>query len=138
MAGYFGDFAALEINTAGESESAAYERLLCTTAIRINQSRDKMRVDCQGSQNKQYAIGKPDFQFSAEGIYDPANTLLFTALDTADTVNIRITPYDDTGHIQFTGDVVLEQFEIEARQDQIITVALSGGAAGDMTHTFIP
>ena len=88
--------------------------------------------------NKQYAVGKPDFQFSAEGIYDPANTALFTALDTADTVNIRITPYDDTGHIQFTGDVVLEQFEIEARQDQIITVALSGGAAGDMVHTFIP
>jgi len=138
MAGYFGDFAALEINTAGESESAVYERLLCTTAIRINQSRDKMRVDCQGSVNKQYAVGKPDFQFSAEGIYDPANTALFTALDTADTVNIRITPYDDTGHIQFTGDVVLEQFEIEARQDQIITVALSGGAAGDMVHSFIP
>ena len=138
MAGYFGDFAALEINTAGESESAAYERLLCTTAIRLNQSRDKMRVDCQGSQNKQYAVGKPDFQFSAEGIYDPANTLLFTALDSADTVNIRITPYDDTGHIQYTGDVVLEQFEIEARQDQIITVTLSGGAAGDMVHSFIP
>jgi len=138
MAGYFGDFAALEINTAGESESAAYERLLCTTAIRINQSRDKMRVDCQGSVNKQYAVGKPDFQFSAEGIYDPANTLLFTALDSADTVNIRITPYDDTGHIQYTGDVVLEQFEIEARQDQIITVSLSGGASEDIVQSFIP
>ena len=138
MTGYFGDFAALEINTAGESESAAYERLLCTTAIRINQSRDKMRVDCQGSVNKQYAVGKPDFQFSAEGIYDPANTALFTALDSNEAINVRITPYDDTGHVQFIGDVVLEQFEIEARQDQIITVTLSGGAAGDMVHSFIP
>jgi len=138
MAGYFGDFAALEINTAGESESAAWERLFCSTAIRINQSRDKMRVDCQGSVNKQYAVGKPDFQFSAEGIYDPANTALFTALDSNEAVNVRITPYDDTGHVQFIGDVVLEQFEIEARQDQIITVTLSGGAAGDMVHSFIP
>ena len=138
MAGYFGDFAALEINTAGESESAAWERLFCSTAIRINQSRDKMRVDCQGSVNKQYAVGKPDFQFSAEGIYDPANTALFTALDSNEAINVRITPYDDTGHVQFIGDVVLEQFEIEARQDQIITVTLSGGAAGDMVHSFIP
>jgi len=137
MAGYFGDFAALEINTAGESESAVYERLLCTTAIRLNQSREKQRVDCQGSLNKQYAVGKPDFQFSAEGIYDPASTLLYTALDSNDTVNIRITPYDDSGHPQWVGDVVLEQFEIEARQDQIITVTLSGGAAGDMTRTII-
>jgi hypothetical protein len=138
MAGYFGDFAALEINTAGESESAAYERLLCTTAIRINQSRDKMRVDCQGSGNKQYAVGKPDFQFSAEGMYDPANTALFTALDSNEAVNLRITPYDDSGHIEYTGDFVLEQFEIEARQDQIITVTLSGGASEDIVQSFIP
>jgi len=138
MAGYFGDFAALEINTAGESESAAYERLLCTTAIRINQSRDKMRVDCQGSGNKQYAVGKPDFQSSAEGMYDPANTALFTALDSNEAVNLRITPYDDSGHIEYTGDFVLEQFEIEARQDQIITVTLSGGASEDIVQSFIP
>ena len=138
MAGYFGDFAALEINTAGESESAAYERLLCTTAIRINQSRDKARVDCQGSVNKQYAVGKPDFQFSAEGLYDPANTALFTALDSDDAVGLRITPYDDSGHVQYTGMFVLEQFEIEARQDQIITVSLSGGASEDIVQSFIP
>jgi len=138
MAGYFGDFAALEINTAGESESAAYERLLCTTAIRINKSRDKARVDCQGSANKQYAVGKPDFQFSAEGMYDPANIAMFTALDSNDTVNLRITPYDDSGHVEYTGDFVLEQFEIEARQDQIITVTLSGGASEDIAQSFIP
>ena len=137
MAGYFGDFAALEINTAGESESAAYERLLCTTAIRINQSRDKARIDCQGSVNKQYAVGKPDFQFSAEGMYDPANTALFTALDSNEAVALRMTPYDDTGHVEYTGNFVLEQFEIEARQDQIITVALSGGASEDIVQSFI-
>lgn len=136
MAGYFGDFAALEIGTGGET--ASYERLLCSTAIRLNQSRDKARVDCQGSINKQYAAGKPDFQFSAEGMYDPANTALFTALDSNDAVPVRITPYDDTGHVQYEGDVVLEQFEIEARQDQIITLSLSGGAAGDMLRSFIP
>ena len=138
MAGYFGDFAALEINTAGESESAVFERLICSQAIRVTLSRDKARVDCQGSANKAYAAGKPDFQFSAEGMYDPANTALFTALDSQDAVPIRITPYDDEGHVQWTGPVVLEQFEIEARQDQIITITLSGGAAGDMTRTLIP
>ena len=138
MAGFFGDFAALEINTAGESESEEFERLLCSTAIRLNQSRDKARVDCQGSVNKQYAAGKPDFQFSAEGMYDPAQTALFTALDSNDAVPVRITPYDDEGHVQYKGDVVLEQFEIEARQDQIITVSLSGGAAGDMVRSLIP
>lgn len=137
MAGYFGDFAAFEINTAGESESAAYERLLCSTAIRLNQSREKSRVDCQGSVNKEYAAGKPDFQFSADGMYDPAQTALFTALDSNDAVPVRLTPYDDSGHIEYTGDVVLEQFEIESRQDQIITIALSGGAAGTMVRALI-
>jgi hypothetical protein len=135
MAGYFGDFAALEIGVDGET--AEFERLLCSTAIRLNQSRDKARVDCQGSINKQYAAGKPDFQFSAEGMYDPANTALFTALDSNDAVPVRITPYDDTGHLQYIGDVVLEQFEIESRQDQIITLSLSGGAAGDMVRSLI-
>lgn len=135
--GFFGDFAALEINTAVDPEPVAYERLLCSTALRINQSREKARVDCQGSGNKQYAVGKPDFQFSAEGLYDPLNVALFTALDSNEAAPLRMTPYDDTGHVQYAGDCVLEQFEIEARQDQIITLALSGGAAEDMVRTFI-
>ena len=137
MAGYFGDFAALEINTAGESESAAFERLLCSTSLRINQARTRARVDCHGSGNKQYKSGKPDFLFSADGNYDPASTSLFTALDSADAIPLRLTPYDDVGHVQWVGDCALENFEIEARQDQIITMNISGGAAEDMVRSLI-
>ncbi len=136
MSGYYGDFAALEINTA-DPVTPVYERLLCSTALRINQSREKARVDCQGSGNKQYAVGKPDFVFAAEGHYDYASTALFTALDSNEAVPLRMTPYDDVGHLEYTGDCVLEQFEIEARQDQIISMSLGGGAAEDMVRAFI-
>ncbi len=136
MAGYYGDFGAIDIRvTVGPP--ATYASLMCSTAIRINKSREKARVDCQGSANKEYAVGKPDFQFSAEGRYDPAATALFTAVDSNDSVALRLTPYDAATHVVYTGDFVLEQFEIDSRQDQIIGLTLSGGAAGTVTSAII-
>lgn len=138
MAGYYGDYGAIEVNEAGESESEEFVSLMCSTGIRINKGREKARVDCQGSANKEYAVGKPDFQFSAEGRYSPTQTALFTAVDSNAAVPLRLTPYDDDGHIQYKGDFVLEQFEIDARQDQIIGLNLSGGAAGTVQQSTIP
>lgn len=134
MPGYYGDSGAIEINVA---ETPVYNPLMCSTAIRINKSREKARVDCQKSVNKEYAVGKPDFQFSAEGRYDPASAALFTAVDSNAAVDLRLTPYDDTSHMQYIGDFVLEQFEIDARQDQIVGINLSGGAAGTVARTTI-
>lgn len=135
MAGYFGDFGAIEINEAGATP--VYTSLMCSTAIRFNKSREKARVDCQGSANKEYAVGKPDAQFSAEGRYDPAATSLFTAVDSNAAVDLRLTPYDAATHIEWTGLFVLEQFEVDSRQDQIISINLSGGAAGTVTQAVI-
>lgn len=143
MARPLGDNVLLEIDTDGESESAAgYEPLLCAARASFDSTRREVERTCGGDHRRVYNVTKQDSRLEVMGPYDDENTTLFTHFDSADAKQLRLTP-DSTqdalpaNRLFFSGLFHLLGFRMEIPVDAGIDLSFSAVAAGEVT-TNIP